>query len=116
MDTTKRPVNLHKAYHAHIYFSGDTKNIARTLYELISEKFNLQIGSFIEKPVGPHPLWSYQVIFGKKDFDVFIPWLDKNRNDLTVLVHALTGDNLKDHTDFAYWLGQEVELNLGIFK
>ena len=116
MDTTKRPINSHKAYHAHIYFSGKTKVIARRLYDLIAEKFNLQIGSFIEKAVGPHPCWSYQVIFGQKDFDSFISWLDENREELTVLVHALTGNNMKDHTDYAYWLGQEVELNLGVFN
>lgn len=32
-----------------------------------------------------------------------ISWLDASRADLTVLVHALTGDDLKDHTELAYW-------------
>ncbi|WP_413616362.1 DOPA 4,5-dioxygenase family protein [Halomonas cupida] len=26
--------------------------------------------------------------------------------------HALTGDDLADHTKYAYWLGDSVEVNL----
>jgi len=116
MDTTKRPVNAHKAYHAHVYFSSETKATAKSLYGQIGEAFNLELGSLVERPVGPHPCWSYQILFGEKDFDAFIPWLDENREGLTVLVHGQTGDNLKDHTDYAYWLGQEAELELDMFR
>jgi DOPA 4,5-dioxygenase len=66
--------------------------------------------------IGPHPCWSCQITFGTKDFDRFIPWLEQQRHGLTVLVHALTGNDLRDHTEFAYWLGDPVELNLGMFK
>ena len=48
-------------------------------------------------------------------FEPFIKWLDDNRKGLTVLVHAVTDDDLKDHTDYAYWLGNEEKLNLSIF-
>lgn len=116
MDTTKRPIKVHKAYHAHVYFSGKTKVIARKLYDLTGEKFDLQIGRFIEKPIGPHTCCSYQIIFGIKDFDRIIQWLEENRGELTVLVHGLTGNDIKDHTDYTYWLGQEVELNLAFFN
>ena len=34
---------------------------------------------------------------------------------LTILVPALTGDGLKNHTDYAYRLGDEVELTFSIF-
>lgn len=54
--------------------------------------------------------------FESKDFDRYISWLDENRKGLTVFVHGLTGDDLKDHTEFAYWLGVEVELNLDFFN
>lgn len=70
---------------------------------------------FHENPIGLNPMWSRQITFGKKHFDAIIPWLDDNRADLTILVHALTGNDLKDHTDYAYWLGESVELNLGVF-
>ena len=116
MKETKRPVNLHKAYHAHVYFDDTTKVNARKLCDEVGEKFNLNVGRFHEKLVGPHPRWSCQITFGMRDFETFIPWLDENRQELTIFFHGLTGDDLKDHTDFAYWLGQEVELNLGMFN
>ena len=116
MNETKRPVSIHKAYHAHVYFDDATKVHARRLCDEISEQFNLKVGRFHEKPIGPHPGGSCQILFGKKDFQSFIPWLEENREDLTIFVHGLTGNDLKDHTDYAYWLGQEVEINLSLFE
>lgn len=116
MTEIKRPVNEHKAYHAHVYFDASTKPVARELREAANKQFGLPIGRMHEKFVGPHPRWSCQITFGARDFDSFIPWLDANRNGLSILVHALTGDDLRDHTDFAYWLGDPVTLDLSIFK
>lgn len=116
MTEIQRPINLHKAYHAHVYFDEDSKLIAKKLCEGSGEKFGLTVGRFHEKLVGPHPCWSCQITFGTKDFEVFIAWLEENRESLTVLVHACTGDDLKDHTEFAYWLGQPVKLNLAFFE
>lgn len=116
MSEIKRPVNSHKAYHAHIYFDEKSKAMAKELCQEIGERFELKVGRFHEKPVGPHPCWSCQVIFGTKDFEQFIPWLDGKRENLNVLVHALTGNDYRDHTEFAYWLGQPVSLNLSMFK
>ena len=116
MSEPRRPVNLHKAYHAHVYFDEKSKEIAHPLCQQAGEKFVLQVGRFHEKLVGPHPCWSCQIIFGSKDFDRFISWLDANRQGLTVFVHALTGNDLQDHTEFAYWLGEPVSLNLEMFQ
>jgi len=98
MKETKRPVNIHK-----------------TVCDASGELFGLQVGRFHEKLVGPHTKWSCQIIFGAKDFDRYIAWLDKNRQGLTVFVHGVTGDDFKDHTDFAYWLGKEFRLSLEMF-
>lgn len=43
-------------------------------------------------------------------------WLEAHRQGLSVLVHAVTDDNLQDHTEYAYWLGDEIELRLNIFR
>ena len=116
MREPKKPVNSHKAYHAHIYFDEYTKVLAKTLCDASGEKHGLRVGRFHERLVGPHPRWSCQVTFGSKDFDQYISWLDAKRESLTIFVHPLTGDNLEDHTEFAYWLGEEVELNLTVFE
>ena len=116
MAKTKRPINSHKAYHAHIYFDEAKKSIARKLCNASAQQFGLSVGRFHETLVGPHPCWSCQITFGTKDFEQFIPWLEERRENLTVLVHALTGNDYLDHTEFAYWLGQPVALNLSMFK
>ena len=116
MDAIKRPENLHKVYHAHIYFDESSKEVAKKLCDLIDKEFQLKVGRFHEKLVGPHPCWSCQVLFSCKDFDEFIPWLDEHRQNLSVLVHALTGDNYLDHTNFAYWLGDAQKLDLSLFE
>jgi len=111
----KRPINIHNNYHAHVYFDSQTLEFATNLCEQAGKHFNLKIGRIHQKPVGPHPLWSCQISFTDKDFDQLIPWLSENRSGLIVFVHAQTGDNLKDHTDYAYWLGDEIALNLALF-
>ncbi len=113
---SRMPINNYERYHAHIYFDEHTSEIAKQLRTAIDQRFDLPIGRFHERPVGPHPLWSCQVAFNSEDFDQFIPWLEENRQGLTVFVHALTGDDLSDHTDHAYWLGEAVALKLAIFK
>jgi len=115
MNDIKRPINMHKAYHAHVYFDKNTIETAKQLCTDIDRTFNLKLGRFHEKRVGPHPMFSCQITFGTKHFDDFIPWLDKNRKNLTIFVHPLTGDDILDHTRYAYWLGQSVELNLACF-
>jgi len=109
------PVNIHKHYHAHVYFDSQTLQFAGNLCEQAGELFNLKVGRVHQKLVGPHPKWSCQLVFSDTDFDQLIPWLSDNRNGLSVLVHAQTGDDLKDHTDYAYWLGDSVPLHLVLF-
>ena len=116
MKAIKRPVNIHKAYHAHVYFDDTTKDYARKLCDEVGEKFNLNVGKFHEKLIGPHLRWSCQVSFGGNDFASFIPWLDENRKELTIFVHGVTGDDLKDHTEHTMWMGQVKKLNLEMFQ
>lgn len=113
--TPRRPQNLHRAYHAHVYFGPGTVEQARALCEEAARLFNVQMGRVHEKLVGPHPHWSCQLAFAAHEFDRLIPWLDEHRNGLDVFVHGLTGDDLADHTTHAYWLGNEAVLNLAMF-
>jgi DOPA 4,5-dioxygenase len=116
MNELKSPVNIYDYYHAHIYFEAETVEFATDLCNKAGDMFALKVGRVHQRPIGPHPKWSCQITFSSKDFEKFIPWLKNNREGLSVLVHALTDDNLKDHTEHAYWLGTEVELSLDIFR
>ena len=115
MKDIQRPVNSNQAYHAHVYFEQETLAFATALCKQAGEKFALQLGRVHQKPVGPHPKWSCQIIFGAEHFDRLVPWLEANRKGLSILIHALTGDNLADHTKYAYWLGESHTLDLSMF-
>jgi DOPA 4,5-dioxygenase len=39
-----------------------------------------------------------------------------NREGLDILVHPLTGDDVSDHTRFALWLGDKLELNIDVLR
>jgi aromatic ring-cleaving dioxygenase len=106
------PKDVIKSYHAHVYFEATTTELARELRSVIEENFEVQMGRFHEKRVGPHPKWSYQVAFGVELFGSLVPWLSVNRRDLTVFVHACTGDDLVDHTEYVCWLGESEPLEL----
>lgn len=53
-------------------------------------------------------------IFTPEQFGAFIPWLVINRGPLSVLVHPNTGDDVRDHTQRASWLGKEMPLDVGM--
>lgn len=110
------PVNVHAAYHAHIYFDEETTPQARALAEEAGRLFGVQVGRVHERLVGPHPRWSCQLAFDASQFDAVIPWLDAHREGLDVFVHGLSGNDLEDHTTHAYWLGREWPLNLAMFR
>ena len=112
----RRPDNAHRAYHAHVYFGPDSVEQARALTDEAGTLFKVAVGRLHEKLVGPHPQWSRQIAFSSEQFDQFVPWLDEHRNGLDVFVHGLSGDELKDHTDYAYWLGNEHTLDLSMFQ
>ena len=103
----KHPQNTHNSYHAHIYFDKSTEKIASQIYNRIKNEFKFEVGRFHKKPVGPHTKWMFQVPFQSSECDDFIMWLEENRiKNLSILIHPLSGDNLKDHSELADWLGE----------
>jgi aromatic ring-cleaving dioxygenase len=113
---TARPKNIHDRYHAHVYFGPGTVEQARALCTQAGELPGVRVGRVHEREVGPHPHWSCQLSFGSPEFETLIAWLEAHRNGLDVFVHALTGDDLADHTTHATWLGEEARLKLDLFR
>jgi DOPA 4,5-dioxygenase len=107
-----------ESWHAHVYFDAASRETAWTLREAIVARFagRMEMGRFHEKPVGPHPRWSYQVAFKPRQFDAIVSWLALNRGDLVVFVHPNTGDDLVDHRDRALWMGAFLNLNLDALR
>lgn len=105
-----------ESWHAHVYFDADTAETARAVYGRVEAAFpTATMGRFHEKPVGPHPMWSYQIAFQPALLAELLPWLTLNRDGLDVFIHPNTGDDLADHRDHAVFLGNSYPLNLTIF-
>lgn len=99
------------SYHAHIYFDAAERPRAARLRELIAERFTARVGSWHEKPIGPHTKAMYQVAFAVEEFPRFVPWLMLNRDGLSVLVHPNTLWPKDDHLVHALWLGEALPIN-----
>ncbi len=105
-----------ESYHAHVYFDAGSRQAARDLRVAIEKRFDIEMGRFHEKPVGPHPRWSYQVAFAPQHFAAIVPWLALNRGELVVFVHPNTGNALEDHRDYDMWLGDSQILDLDVLR
>lgn len=101
-------------WHAHVYFDAATRDAAWALRETIATTLGtkVEIGRFHERPVGPHPQWSYQLRIAPADFAFVTGWLALNRAGLDVFIHPNTGDALVDHRDRALWIGKSYALEL----
>lgn len=105
-----------QGYHAHVYFDAQTLEQAQALCEAATAKFGLQMGRVHQRPVGPHPDWSCQLAFEHAQLADVTLWLALNRNGLVVFMHPLTGNELRDHSEHAIWMGAVRPLNLSIFR
>ncbi len=94
---------------------------AKALWERIRREFpELRIYKVWEQPVGPHPVAMFEVnLFTPAQFGAFIPWLVINRGPLSALLHPNTdieGEDERNHTQMATWLGERLPLDLSLFK
>ncbi len=108
---------LIRHWHAHIYFDQSSRDDAWALRETIERELAgaIQMGRFHEKPVGPHPMWSYQLAFANEHLPKVASWLALNHGKLDVFMHPETDDSLRDHRDCAIWFGKSHKLNLENF-
>lgn len=105
------------SWHAHVYFDAARRDAAWALRERIAQALDgrFEMGRFHERPVGPHPMWSYQLAFGPAGFTHVMGWLALNHGAFDVFAHPNTGDGLRDHRDCSVWLGRSHTLKLAGF-
>ena len=113
---TLQDIDAIRGYHAHVYYDAESKAAAGVLREAIEARFDVRMGRWHDRPVGPHPCWSYQVAFTPDLFASLVPWLALNRGELVIFIHPETGEDLPDHRDRALWLGAKLELNLDVLR
>jgi aromatic ring-cleaving dioxygenase len=109
---SQREIN---GYHAHIYYDPASREAAARVRAGLAN-FDVQLGSWHDEPVGPHPQAMYQALFGNDEFARVVPWLMLNRQGLTVLVHPSTGDSYGDHLDRSLWLGEVLQLKTEVLR
>jgi aromatic ring-cleaving dioxygenase len=107
-------VSVISSWHAHVYFNAASRDVAWQLREAIASHFGetVTLGRFHEKPVGPHPEWSYQIAFAPEQLANVLAWLTLNHGALDVFLHPNTGDAMRDHRDAAVWIGHSHPLVL----
>ena len=104
-------------FHAHVYFGPQQDaEIDAFLDRFAEEAPPLRFHRLHEKRVGPHALPMLELHFTVADHKVASIWLEANRGNLSVLIHADTGDDVRDHTTGIRWLGQPLPLDFGFFK
>jgi DOPA 4,5-dioxygenase len=104
-------------YHAHVYYSPDTRGRAAALRDRLTAMMRTEadsglvfVGQLRDHKVGPHPVPQFEVHFLRPALDSIVALLRKSA--LTVLVHPLTLDDVADHTTLAQWIGDRIDLDL----
>lgn len=111
------------SWHAHVYFDAARRDAAWQFRQVIETRFAsdiqsgaLRLGRFHERPVGPHPQWSFQLAFTSDRVTPMLEWLAVHHGALDIFMHPNTGDDLRDHRDSAVWIGRSHELVLTVFQ
>ena len=73
-----------------------------------------RLNHFNIKPIGPHPIGSWETCCNSTALSRGMSWFMQNRGNHSVLLHPLTKYGLKDHIDRAMFLGPSLFLNLGL--
>jgi DOPA 4,5-dioxygenase len=109
--------NDNAPYHAHIYYTLDTRALAVALERRLDKAKTsgeipglLFIGALRDIALGPHPIPEFEIHFTKDMLPAILELLEASR--LTALVHPLTDDDLADHTTLAHWIGAPLPLKL----
>lgn len=108
------PPGFRRDFDAHIYYAPVSRYEAVVLRGRVLDElgqFPIFVSPLVDKKVGPHPTPMFEICFSTDLMEKIRTWLIRNRGRLTVLVHAVTGDDPKDHSEGAQWLGDPVELD-----
>ncbi len=113
-ETANETTPIH-AWHAHIYYTPDSKPTALRLREWVGARFPAAVlGRWHDAKVGPHPTSMYQIAFPEALFPTLAPFLAMNRMGLTILLHPESGRPKDDHLHNAMWMGTVLPIDASL--
>lgn len=97
-------------YHAHIYWQNESQRSEALKLRPLFSDLGCSLGTIWDKEIGPHPFPMYQVNYNS-DIQESVEELFSTVK-LDILLHEDTGDDLRDHTEGARWIGHKLKLDL----
>ena len=80
--------------------------------EILPQLDDSKVPKFNTKPIGPHPVGSFEVWVPVEYLPKMLTFMMYKRGTLSVLVHPLGRTEIRDHTSDAMWLGPSFPLDL----
>ncbi len=104
-------------YHVHVYCDESQMPICQKVRsDLLSSNVAIEgAGPVRNRPIGPHPKPMFEAWFGSSSLTSVVEWMKANRQGLSVMFHPLSGNDLADHKDYSFWIGEPLKLDLSIF-
>ena len=97
-------------YHAHVYWQNEAQRREALLLRQPLAELGCQLGRIWDEAIGPHPFAMYQVNYTDQNAGDVEQLL--NTTKLDILLHEDTGNDVRDHTQGARWLGRKLTLNI----
>ena len=105
-----------RGFHAHVYFDAVTRRTAERVRDELAQHLGVKVGALHERPVGPHAKAMFQVTITPEQFATVVPWLMVHRSGLSVLVHPVSDDPVRDHDTRPLWMGESLPIDVEFLR
>lgn len=104
-------------YHVHVYCKpSELAKCEHVRTKMTAANLGIMgSGPVRRTAIGPHPLPMFEAWFASEHLQKIMDWIGENRDGLSVMFHPLSGNDLEDHRDYAFWIGEKLSLKLEIF-
>lgn len=114
-------VDVMNAFHFHTYFWQQNQvsvEDVRDLRQLIQKEIeaggltNCSLNHLNMQPIGPHPIGSFETCCNVTSLHLAVSFFMRQHGKFSVLLHPLTRQEVRDHTEHAFWMGMPLPLDL----